>query len=99
MQVSLKTTAKRHKATLNGEIGFAEAATLYETAQQIAQNPKETQIDWSNLTAIHYAGVQVLFALRKSLEEQGYKVQFTEPNPQLYQHLHTFGVWDALIQS
>jgi len=99
MQVSLKTTARKHKATLSGEIGFAETAALYETAQQILQNPKETQIDWSNLTAIHYAAVQVLFALRKSLENQGYKVQFTEPNPQLYQHLHTFGVWDALIQS
>jgi hypothetical protein len=24
MQVSLKTTAKKHKATLNGEIGFVE---------------------------------------------------------------------------
>ena len=99
MQVALKTTAKKHRATLNDAIGFAETATLYETAQQITQNPKETLIDWSNLTSIHYAGVQVLFALRKSLEEQGYKVQFTEPNPQLHQQLHTFGVWDALIQS
>jgi hypothetical protein len=61
MQVALKTTAKKHRATLNGAIGFAETATLYETAQQITQNPKE--------------------------------------NPQLYQQLHTFGVWDALIQS
>jgi ABC-type transporter Mla MlaB component len=99
MQVSLKTTAKKHKATLNGEIGFAETASLYETAQQILRNPKETQIDWSNLTTIHYGGLQVLFALRKSLEEQGCKVQFTEPDPQLYNQLHTLGVWDALIQS
>jgi biotin synthase-like enzyme len=56
MQVALKTTAKKHRATLNGAIGFAETATLYETAQQITQNPKETLIDWSNLTSIHYAG-------------------------------------------
>lgn len=99
MQVALKTTARKHKATLTGEIGFTEAMTLYETAQQITQNPKETQIDWSNLTSLHYAGIQALFAMRKSLEEHGYKVQFTEPNPTLYQQLHTFGVWDALIQS
>jgi anti-anti-sigma regulatory factor len=99
MQVALKTTVRKHKATLNGAIGFAETATLYDTAQQIARNPKETLIDWSNLTSIHYAGVQILFALRTSLEEQGYKVQFTEPTPQLYQQLHTFGIWDALIQS
>lgn len=99
MQVSLKTTAKKYRATLSGEIGFAEVGALYEAAQRIAQAPKPTQVDWSDLTAIHYAGVQVLFALRKSLEERGQKVQFTEPNPQLYQQLHTYGVWDALIQS
>ncbi|GIV11245.1 MAG: hypothetical protein KatS3mg020_0736 [Fimbriimonadales bacterium] len=62
-------------------------------------SPKTTQVDWSNLNQIHYAGVQTLFALRKSLEEQGCKLQFTEPNPNLYQQLHTIGVWDALIQS
>ncbi|MDM7460600.1 MAG: STAS domain-containing protein, partial [bacterium] len=61
--------------------------------------PKATDIDWSNLSRIHYAGVQILFALRKSLEEQGYTLRFGEPNPNLYQQLHTFGVWDALIQS
>lgn len=99
MHTTLKTTAKKHKLTLSGEIGFAETNELWDTVQQIAQQPKETQIDWSNLSRIHYAGVQTLFALRKSLEEQGCKLQFGEPNPNLYQQLHTVGVWDALIQS
>lgn len=99
MHTTLKTTTKKHKLTLSGEIGFAETNELWDAVQQIAQQPKETQIEWSNLSHIHYAGVQTLFALRKSLEEQGYKVQFSEPNPALYAQLHTFGVWDALIQS
>ncbi|MCX7925493.1 MAG: STAS domain-containing protein [Fimbriimonadales bacterium] len=99
MHATLKTTAKKHKLTLSGEIGFAETNALWDAVQQIAQQPKETQIDWSNLSRLHYAGVQTLFALRKTLEEQGCKLQFSEPNPSLYQQLHTFGVWDALIQA
>ncbi|MFN4033018.1 MAG: lipid asymmetry maintenance protein MlaB [Fimbriimonadales bacterium] len=99
MQATLKTTPRKHKLTLTGEIGFAEMNALWDAVQQVAQQPKTTEIDWSNLSHIHYAGVQMLFALRKSLEEQGYKLQLGEPNPNLYQHLHTFGVWDALIQS
>ncbi|MFN7161616.1 MAG: lipid asymmetry maintenance protein MlaB [Fimbriimonadales bacterium] len=99
MQATLKTTSKKHKLTLTGEIGFAETNALWDAVQQIAQTPKATDIDWSNLSRIHYAGVQMLFALRKSLEEQGCKLQLGEPNPNLYQQLHAFGVWDALIQS
>lgn len=99
MHTVLKTTSKKHKLILSGEIGFAETNALWDAVQQIAQQPKETCIDWSNLSRLHYAGVQTLFALRKSLEEQGCKLQFNEPNPVLYQQLHTFGVWDALIQS
>jgi ABC-type transporter Mla MlaB component len=99
MHATLKTSARKHKLTLSGEIGFAETNELWDAVQQIVQQPKETQIEWSNLSRIHYAGVQTLFALRKSLEEQGHKVQFSEPNPALYAQLHTFGVWDALIQA
>ncbi|MCS6924243.1 MAG: STAS domain-containing protein [Fimbriimonadales bacterium] len=99
MQVTLKTTAKKHKLTLEGEIGYPETAQLWDAAQQIMQHPKPTQLDWSRLSRIHYAGVQVLFALRKTLEERGYQLQISEPDPILYQQLHTFGVWDALLRS
>lgn len=99
MHTTLKTTSKKHRLTLTGEIGFEETRTLWDAVQQIAQQPRETCVDWSNLNRLHYAGVQTLFALRKTLEEQGYKLQFSEPNPNLYQQLHTVGVWDALIQS
>lgn len=99
MHTTLKTTAKKHKLTLSGEMGFTEMNELWDAVQQIAQQPKETQVEWSNLSRIHYAGVQMLFALRKSLEEQNCKLQFSEPNPALYAQLHTFAVWDALIQS
>lgn len=99
MQITLKTTAKRHKLTLAGEIGYPETNRLWEAAQQILQQPRATQVDWSRLNRLHYAGVQILFALRKSLEEHNCPLQFNEPDPALFQQLHTFGVWDTLIQS
>lgn len=99
MHTTLKTTAKKHKLTLSGEIGYPESLELWETIQHIAQAPKDTTVDWSNLSRLHFSGVQMLFALRRSLEEHHHKLQFSEPNPALYQQLRTFGVWDALIES
>ncbi|MDW8106768.1 MAG: STAS domain-containing protein [Armatimonadota bacterium] len=99
MQVTLKTTQKKHKLTLSGELGYPETAQLWEAVQHIAQQPKNTTVEWSNLNCIHFAGVQMLFALRKTLEEHDCALQFSEPSPNLYQQLHTFGVWDALVQS
>ncbi len=99
MNATLKTSQKQHKLTLTGEIDFAQVNTLWECAQQIAQNPKSTLVDWTNLNTLHFAGIQILFSLQKSLEERGLSLRFTEPNPSLYQTLHQFGVWDSLIQS
>ncbi len=99
MNATLKTSKKQHKLTLSGDIDFAGVNTLWDCAQQIAQDPKPTQVDWTNLNTLHFAGVQVLFALQKSLEERGVRLTFGEPNPALYQRLHQFGVWDSLIQS
>lgn len=99
MQVMLKTAQKKHKLSLSGELGYPETAQLWEAVQQIAQQPRNTTIEWSNLNRIHFAGVQMLFALRKTLEERGCALQFSEPSPTLYQQLHTFGVWNALVQS
>ncbi|MFQ3610558.1 MAG: STAS domain-containing protein [Fimbriimonadales bacterium] len=99
MNATLKTSKKQHKLTLTGEVNFAEVNTLWECAQQIAQDPKPTQVDWANLNSLHFAGIQVLFALQKTLEEQGIRLTFGEPNPAFYQILHQFGVWDSLIQN
>ncbi|MCS7272718.1 MAG: STAS domain-containing protein [Fimbriimonadales bacterium] len=98
MPTTLKTTQKTHRLTLSGEIGYSETAQLWEAIQHIAQHPKDTTLEWSNLNRIHFAGVQMLIALRKTLEDHGCTLQCLEPSPDLYQQLRTFGVWHALVQ-
>ncbi|GIV11244.1 MAG: hypothetical protein KatS3mg020_0735 [Fimbriimonadales bacterium] len=41
MHTTLKTTTKKHKLILSGEIGFAQTNELWDAVQQIAQQPKD----------------------------------------------------------
>lgn len=97
MSLNLKTNSKGHHLTLSGYIGYEQTAELFQLAQQIAENPKPTTVEWENAEGIHYAGIQVLLSLGKSLESSGATLRFKDPAPQLYEQLRTFGIWQALV--
>lgn len=97
MSIQLKSSSKGHRLILSGEIDFGQVNELYQVAQQIAENPKPITVEWGDLTSIHYAGVQTLLALGKTLQHQGVGIRYKEPAPQLYAQLQRFGLWQALL--
>lgn len=99
MSIQLKSSGKGYRLNLSGEIGYAQVNELYQVAQQIAENPKPTTIEWENLHAIHYAGIQVLIALSKSLQNHNLPLRYKEPAPDLYAQLERYGLWHAMIES
>ncbi len=99
MSLSLKTNSKGYCLTLAGHIDYDQTAELLQVAQQIAENPKPTTVEWENLERIHYAGIQVLLSLGKSLESAGMTLRFKDPDPQLYEQLRTFGIWQVLVSN
>lgn len=97
--IELKTCKKGYHLTLGGALSYEQLPTLLEAAQQIESQPKPTTIEWSNLQGLHYACLQVLMALSKSLEASGQRIAFKEPSPDLYDRLSRYGVWESLLQS
>ncbi len=99
MSIQLKSSGKGYRLNLSGAIGYAQVIELYQVAQQIAENPKPTTIEWETLHAIHYAGIQVLIALSKSLQNHNLPLRYKEPAPGLYAQLERYGLWQAMIES
>lgn len=99
MSLNLKTNSKGYCLTLSGHIGYEQTAELLQLAQQIAENPKPTTVVWENIEGIHYAGIQVLLSLGKSLESAGTTLRFKDPAPELYEQLRTFGIWQVLVSN
>lgn len=97
--IELKTGKKGYQFVLQGELRFEQLTDLLTAAQQIEAQPKPTTIDWSNLQSLHYACLQVLIALGKSLEASGLRITFKEPSPDLYDRLNRYGIWQTLLES
>ncbi len=97
MSLQLKTNSKGYRLSLSGTIGFEQMQELLQLAQQIAQEPKPTTVEWENIESIHYAGIQVLLSLCKSLESAQVPLRFKDPAPQLHEQLKQFGLWQALM--
>lgn len=94
--IDLKSGKRGMRLTLSGELGFDQLPTLLQVAQQIEAENKPVTLDWSNLQSLHYACLQVLIALGKSVEARGNSIQFKEPSPELHTLLHRYGIWTTL---
>ncbi|MFN7015787.1 MAG: STAS domain-containing protein [Fimbriimonadales bacterium] len=97
--IELKTGTRGYQLVLKGELGFEQLTALLEAAQHIEAQPAPTTIEWSNLENLHYACLQTLIALSRSLEASGHRIAFKEPSPNLYDRLNRYGVWQAILQS
>ncbi|MCS7066446.1 MAG: STAS domain-containing protein [Fimbriimonadales bacterium] len=97
--IELKTGKKGYQLRLQGELRFEQLPELLTAAQQIEAQPKPTTVEWSNLQGIHYACLQVLIALGKSLEASGHSIAFKEPSPDVYDRLNRYGIWQTLVPS
>ncbi len=97
--IELKIGKKGYQLVLEGKLGFDQLPALLEAAQQIEAQPKPTTVEWGSLQSLHYACLQTLIALGKSLEASGQPIAFKEPSPDLYDCLNRYGIWQAVLQS
>ncbi|GBC93934.1 hypothetical protein HRbin15_02436 [bacterium HR15] len=96
--IDLKIGKREARLTLKGELGFDQLQPLLQAAQQIEAAGKSVTLDWNQLQSLHYACLQVLIALGKSVEANGGRIAFNEPSPDLYDRLKRYGVWQALLE-
>jgi ABC-type transporter Mla MlaB component len=94
--IDLNIGKKAARLTLNGVLSFDQ---LLQAAQQIEAAGKPLILEWHALQSLHYACLQVLIALGKSLAIQGITAQAKEPSPELYAQLQRYGLWHELFDA
>lgn len=92
MNVRLDSSQSFYSLKLTGELGFDHLMDLVHQAQHIANQPKDTEVDWSGARWMHFACLQVLLSLKKSLANAGKRIHFTEPSPEYREALTMFGM-------
>jgi ABC-type transporter Mla MlaB component len=97
--IDLNIGKKAARLTLNGVLGFDQLPLLLQAAQQIEAAGKPLILEWHALQSLHYACLQVLIALGKSLAIQGITAQAKEPSPELYAQLQRYGLWHELFDA
>ncbi len=94
--IDLKMGKRSARLVLSGELGYDQLQPLLQTAQQMEAVGKPLTLDWRDLHTLHYACLQVLMALVKSMTEKGCPVQLSEPSPELHAILLRYGIWAGL---
>ncbi len=95
--IDLNIGKKAARLTLSEELGFEQLQPLLQAAQQIEAAGKPLTLEWQTLQHLHYACLQVLIALGRSLAQQGIPIQAKEPSPELYALLQRYGLWRELF--
>jgi ABC-type transporter Mla MlaB component len=95
--IDLNIGKKAARLKLSGVLEFEQLQPLLQAAQQIEAAGKPLILEWHALQSLHYACLQVLIALGKSLAMQGIPAQVKEPSPELYAQLQHYGLWNELL--
>ena len=77
---------------LNGEVGFDRLTPLLEQARALGEHPQDVQVNWAEAQWIHFACLQLLLALERTLEQSGHHITFSEPSSRVAQSLREFNM-------
>jgi anti-anti-sigma factor len=86
--------------TLGQELTIAQAATARETLLQAMQDGQGTLVlDLSGVNEFDSAGVQLLLAARRSLQQAGRALALHQPSAAVRDALHCLGLQELLAQA
>ncbi len=82
--------------TLDADVAISGAAELKGRLLRLLETPGAVSIDASNVQRIDTAGLQLLCAFRKSLNEAGRALEWTAPSPAFTDGADRVGLTDLL---
>ena len=78
--------------TLCGEVGFDFLTILAGQARAYAGAPQDVEVHWSEAQWVHFACLQFLIALKRTLEQSGKHLVVSEPSRRVAQLLRDFNM-------
>jgi hypothetical protein len=81
--IKLSSGKKGYSLKLEGDLSFDDLGPLYDEAQKIAERPADTVVHWKGTAWAHFACVQLLLSLRKTVTGAGFKFDLGDAGPAL----------------